>query len=546
MAAAGPAGAHYMNAPNITIYDLVGDGLATSGTDTATLTVGSGTQTMAWGTISSVGATGTLAGGGSTLSVGSAVNATLSTTFTYSAIATGSTSAIVYATDTDGTGRNANIYTSPAITITGVGVAPTANNSVTNSNTLGGGTAGTGNVGFVLVGQSTAATVTVNNSGNGNLSNMGVSSNLNGSVSAAGNSVFSGAGGLFSLKDNTTSAFAYTFKPTGTGTVTTTAPISFSNGETSANKSGAASTSLSGTGVAPVNAVTGPAGTTYVRTGSSGTATVTVANVGNGNLSGQGAVSNLQGTLASLPGTGFTANVGNPASANLGDGAATTLGFVYAPGTNRGVSTATVTASFSNGSTAGTNAAQTVTAVVTAQGVGATYQSQVGTTVNTPTAVANGATVTTGPTLNFGTLGKITSATVNLFVRNVSVDPNGGNANLTNLTIEKFIIAGPDGANFTTTLAPGTVIGEGGSVMIPITFVAGNTTGLLSGTLTLFTDENSTLGGIGDTFTYQLAAMVPEPGGIVLLVSALGGLLGLRRSRRQEGQTRQAPAGPAG
>jgi hypothetical protein len=454
-------------------------------------------------------------GTGGSVSLGDTSSATF--TYAFTPTARGSTTATVVTTFTDGGTNNAarTITTSLA----GTGVAPVLNLSATVS------------AGYVLVGSGNTGTasVVVQNTGDGNKSGIVTTSNLRGTVGTAAASGFSGSGGAVSATDTSSVTFNYVYTPTVRGTSTTNVVSTFVNGSTDGtNQSVTGTTTLTGTGVAPVASVT--AGTTYVRLGTSGTATATLSNVGNGNLSGAGTISNLRGSATTTVGTNFAAMAGNPGTISLADAASTTLGYTYTP-VSRTAQTSTATFSLLDGNIAGTNTAQTLTATVTAQGVGPTYRSTFGSTVNTPTAVAHDATATTGPTLNFGTAGVGYAQTFYLDLANITTDSNGGNTALTDLSINHFTIAGANAGNFSSAFTPGTVIHEGGSILMPITVMAANA-GLLTGTLTVFTDEATALGGIGDTFTYQLAVLAPEPASLAVLGAGLAGLAGIRRRRR--------------
>jgi hypothetical protein len=249
------------------------------------------------------------------------------------------------------------------------------------------------NNGYVLVKSSNTATVTVQNTGNGNLAGTGGAFNLNGSITAVKGTGFTGSGtpATVSLLDSnagtgaTTASYAYTFAPTARGTASTVVTGSFSNGVGATNTSGNQAVTLTATGVAPIDHVTltntagagGSAGTGnlgYLLVNSqTGTAAITLSNVGNGNLAGTGGAYNLNGSVTALAGTGYAGST-TPASvslldSNAGAGATTSsYNYTFAPSV-RGVASTIVTSNFSNGSTDGFNNAASVVNTITGTGV---------------------------------------------------------------------------------------------------------------------------------------------------------------------------------
>jgi len=364
--------------------------------------------------------------------------------------------------------------------------------AVLGTNTIIGSILGFGNV---LVGTPGNTTLTVTNLGGQGSALSGTLPGASGAFGPAGTSAFG------PLDPGQGASQQYTYTPSVRGSNT--------QGITVTTNAGNLNLTLSGTGVAPIQAVdTSAANAGLVRIGTTGAASVTIKNTGDGNLSGMGAASNLNGTMASGSGK-FS---GSGGSVSLSDSAGQTFSFTYTPTAHTTDSTTIVTA-FNNGSADGRNLAETVNANLSGRGVGPVFSSD----------------LAPGSTLDFGTVPQADLKSLILNVSNASTDPNGGNTALTDLTLLNAEITGTDAGLFSIVgFTPGALLHESDLLSLEIAYNGTGAHGDRSAVLTFFTDEGAAIGASGNVFTYQISAsLAPEPSSLVLLAIAglfLGGL----------------------
>jgi len=440
----------------------------------------------------------------STLPFTLGAGASRSRTFTYRPTERGSDSTSVFI-DSNRYDTTRSLY--------GTGVAPLSYLSETGNN-----------AGSTLVGTTKTASVLFRNTGDGNRAGTGTTYNLNGNVqTSSGEFSLSGSSSM-SLADNTSKSFTYFYAPTARGGDAASLYGSFSNGSTDGrNNSHSRGYHLYGTGVAPVRSF-GVANAGNVRIGTSGTASVTVNNVGDGNDSGvagsgvsgaPGGGSNLNGSLAGSSGT----FVGAGGSLSLPDDGSRKFDYAFTP-IGHGLKQEMVTLSLANGSANGTNSAEVLNLQLSATGVGPEFASS----------------VAPGSTLGFGEVPIDSFFDVFFDISNDTPDAELGV--LTTLTLLSASFSGPDADRFSLVgFTPGTGLAKSEDETIQVRFDPGtDPIGPKSATLTITTDQGAAFGSVGDAFDFNLSATsVPAPSSLVGLVSM--GLFGAvawawRRRRR--------------
>ncbi len=203
--------------------------VGSSGTATVTVTnIGSSTSTLTGGIGPS--SQGEITPGSGTQSFSLGQNQINTRTFTYAPTSRGADSTSISITSNGGNTTR---------TISGTGVA--AINQVTTTNAA-----------TTRVGTSNNASVKIQNTGDGNLSGLGETSNLRGTVQTPTGSVFSGNTTSVSLADGASQTLNYVYTPTSRGTNNSTVQINFANGNSNGtNSSQTVSANISGVAVSP-------------------------------------------------------------------------------------------------------------------------------------------------------------------------------------------------------------------------------------------------------------------------------------------------------
>jgi hypothetical protein len=325
----------------------------------------------------------------------------------------------------------------------------------------------------------------------------------------------------------------YRFAPSVTGAFAGTATINSNATLSGASNNYATVVGLSGTAVAPVQQTTLSA-FGAVRIGTTVTmAAITVQNVGNGDLASNTlAAAQLRGSIGAASSSVFTGSGGTFSlndSHYTGTGSATTTAaftYRYAPTSHTTSDSATVIASFTNGSSAGTNAAQTSTLALTGQGVGPEFQSKIGGTTYANSVAIGNATVAAG-TISTGAYKTGVTTSLKVLLSNISTDV--ASASLTDLTLESFTLSGAQAADFSIVgFTTDTVLAEAQSVTVTLDF-SGPTVGNYDANLSFTTDQGVALGVAGAVFNYALLAAIPEPATILTFGIGMAGLAWARR-----------------
>lgn len=329
----------------------------------------------------------------------------------------------------------------------------------------------------------------------------------------------------FSLGQGQSSTRNYQYRPTNLGTDSVNRTLNITNNTPVDNPP--FTVTFQGTGVAPVQSVTKTdSPLTRIGTTSINPASITITNIGNGNLDTDVPLSqsNLNGSINTGTNARFVGG-GGPAF-SLNDGAATSYGIAFTPLTHS-VQSSTFTVAFTNGNSAGTNTAQNVQVVINGQGVGPIFNGLPYDTNNNPAP---------GTVLDFGDVVIGNTGTLQLDISNITTDPNGGDSTLTDLTLLSATITGPNAAEFQLNgFVPGTVLNAGDLISYLVDFIPGFPPGAKTATLTFLTDQDAPFGQAGTSFSFTLNGLAaPEPASVLgFALCTIGGVVGYRLRRRR-------------
>jgi hypothetical protein len=237
-----------------------------------------------------------------------------------------------------------------------------------------------------------------------------------------------------------TARTTYTFSPAITGASSTTVTIAGSVGRRNGGQATSVVT-LAGTAVPSVHNITVRAfGAERIGTTTT-IAAVTAPNTGNGDLgSGSKTVAGttLGGSLGAPGGSVFKGTGRRFSLDDAHDGIGAAANAAVAPAVHTISDSAGVVASFTKGSGAGANATRTTFLTLTSRGVGPPYGSNI-----TGTSYINSASVGNKTLTGGGTM-----STTKVTLPNVSAGNKGGNAALTDLTLESLALSPPNATNF--------------------------------------------------------------------------------------------------
>ncbi len=274
----------------------------------------------------------------------------------------------------------------------------------------------------------------------------------------------------------------YSYTPTVRGTNTNTIVFTPSAGFLGTTTP-SSSVSLSGQGVAPViSLITSNTAAGNVRIGTSGTASFTVKNIGDGNQAG-GGLGNLTGTASASAGS-FT---GPGGSFNLADSGSLSFSYSFSPSAHAAAS-ASIAVNATDGSSDGRNLAQNQSVTITGTGVGPAVSSS----------------LPTGSTLNFGALVTSQTSSKGLTVANLTSDANLGA--LTNLDILSMTLSGAGSGSFQVTgVTAGTNLSKSQSATMQVEFTPPlGVEGFKNATLTILTDQGAASGSAGQSLSFTL------------------------------------------